>query len=967
MNVRLVSITVLIVSLQAAATPAQVDEGLADYTLASWTTRDGLPSNFVGALAQDAAGYLWVGTSSGLARFDGVRFITSEAIGRVGISALLVGRDGALWVGLRQGRGIGRLQGGQLRQFDGHDGLAGDAITGLVEDTDGRIWASSDSGLFRLTGDRWQAMPLSEDVAPTSVQSLRLARSGAVVAGTTKGLYHRRAGVDHFDLIDTFDDAGRGILDIAEDEHGRFWVPDSGTGFRQLGEAPPTVRPVEEARGNRVLRDHLGNLWVGTTAALLRVRPGGHASTRTGIFGGRSLFEDREGNLWVGTVEGLFRLSLRRVTVVGNIGLVSSLEATPDGSVWVVTSEGLLRYPTKTAGLRGERQFVPGGRVRAIHADPAGALWLATDTRLVRLVAGRPADIWRLDRIGSDEINALLPANDGRLWLSTRSRGLLSWRAGNLEPIPALGAARVALRGLDREGRVWFVSDSGRLGVLDRHGRVRFFGVGDGLGSGPYQVVYQDNRGRVWVGGGEGVSRFDDGRFIMLRFFNPLQSVSAIMESNDGDLWFGTSEGLAVVEREELDTAIRSPSHVTRFGVYDVSDGLAGLTGIFGLPNAVRARDGRLWFISGRGINIINPQPLKDWTKPASLTIENVSIDDRPLERTASPLRLPAGAERLQIDYGAIELSSPQKMRYRYTLEGFDAEWIEAGTRRQAVYTQLPPRRYRFHVVATNLTDPWNEATAVWDFSVAPPIYRAPWFAAVIAVTLLAGTWGFWQLRHRRSRKTFALLLAERVRMSRELHDTLLQSLVGIAWQFEAIANRLEPASPVRQQLTALRKQVQQYIHEARESIWNLRSPAVHAGDLVAALRDSCERTLDGVHDNFTFAVEGTPYPCAPNVERQLLRIGHEALLNAARHARANSIQLFLDYRPDRILMCVSDDGCGFDVDDVRQRRNGHLGLITMAERAREAGGDLSIDSVIGVGTRIAVEVPTSRSGGEVS
>ena len=139
------------------------------------------------------------------------------------------------------------------------------------------------------------------------------------------------------------------------------------------------------------------------------------------------------------------------------------------------------------------------------------------------------------------------------------------------------------------------------------------------------------------------------------------------------------------------------------------------------------------------------------------------------------------------------------------------------------------------------------------------------------------------------------------------------------------------------------------------------------SSDLVAALRDSCERTLDGVHDNFTFAVEGTPYPCAPNVERQLLRIGHEAHLNAARHARANSIQLFLDYRPGRILMCESDDGCGFDVDDVRERRNGHLGLITMAERAREAGGDLSINSVIGVGTRIAVEVPASRSGGEVS
>ncbi len=312
---------------------------------------------------------------------------------------------------------------------------------------------------------------------------------------------------------------------------------------------------------------------------------------------------------------------------------------------------------------------------------------------------------------------------------------------------------------------------------------------------------------------------------------------------------------------------------------------------------------------------------------------------------------LPARSSRLQIDYTEVNLTSPLRTNFRYKLEGFDADWITAGTRRQAYYTNLPPRPYRFVVVARNSEGMPLSETA-WEFAIAPMFYQTRWFsAAIVALVAFAG-WGAWRLRLRQVRREFSLLLHERTRLSREIHDTLLQSLVGIALQFDALAGELPAAAGrTREHLVRMRKQVEEHIREARHSIWNLRSPTLRRRDLGTALRAFAEQATESAGIAVDVEVNGTPPRRVPRVEEQLLRIGQEAISNAVRHSGASRIQVRLDYRPDDVVLSVADDGRGFDLARTESEPNGHYGLITMKERAAEIGGTLSIESRAPAGT----------------
>jgi signal transduction histidine kinase len=327
--------------------------------------------------------------------------------------------------------------------------------------------------------------------------------------------------------------------------------------------------------------------------------------------------------------------------------------------------------------------------------------------------------------------------------------------------------------------------------------------------------------------------------------------------------------------------------------------------------------------------------------------------------RASSPIILPARTSRLQIEYATLNLTTPLKTRFRYRLDGFDADWIDAGARRQAPYTNLPPRRYRFLVQADNSEGTWG-SPAELDFSIAPVFYQTRWFALVGVVALGAMIWAAWGIRLRRVHKEFALILGERVRLSREIHDTLLQSLVGIALQCDAIAADVDDASSTgaRGQLVRMRKQVEEYIREARQSIWDLRSAKLERRDLAAALREIGERATLGTSIQFEFAVTGVPDHCSTKVEEQLLRIGQEAVLNAIRHAQASRVRMELRYENGSVVLHVSDDGRGFDPERAIDTAGGHYGLTTMKERAAALGAMLRIDSGRGRGTAVETVVP---------
>jgi signal transduction histidine kinase len=355
-------------------------------------------------------------------------------------------------------------------------------------------------------------------------------------------------------------------------------------------------------------------------------------------------------------------------------------------------------------------------------------------------------------------------------------------------------------------------------------------------------------------------------------------------------------------------------------------------------------------------LTIVNPTTLKSDRAETPVRIEEITADDRGVEITPKAV-LSAGTNRLQIGYSAIELTSVEKVRFRYRLDGFDAAWIEAGRQRQAVYTQLPARSYRFVVQATNHDGSWSEPGAVWQFAITPMFYETAWFATMVITSLALIGWATWRFHIRRVRQQFALVLSERVRMSRELHDTLLQSLVGVAVQVGTVADALESSSPARQQIIRIRERVEEYIRDARQSIWNLRAPVLASRDLSSSLRCVGERAIGERPIALEIATVGEPVKYASEVEEQLLRIGQEAILNAALHADPTRIHIALQYSDDSLRLSVSDDGGGFDVAHAFANADGHYGLITMKERAEAAGGRLDISSTPSTGTSVVVAV----------
>jgi len=397
---------------------------------------------------------------------------------------------------------------------------------------------------------------------------------------------------------------------------------------------------------------------------------------------------------------------------------------------------------------------------------------------------------------------------------------------------------------------------------------------------------------------------------------------------------------------------------LTGYGIYDAANGLAGVP--LGSAAAARSIDGSLWFAIGGNLTVVDPKQLARERGHAEspARIVGVSVDDQPTA-PASTSTLAAGARKLQIDYTPIRLTSPRQTRFRYRLDGFDREWVDAGGRRQAYYTNLAPGQYVFRVQANDNGAAWSAPETQWAFTLQPAFSQTIWFYGLCGVGILLAAWGAAQTRVWILKGQFAATLAERTRLSREVHDTMLQSLVGIALKVQAIARRCEPhASEQQSQLVALRRQVEQHIREARQAVLDLRSPMLEVGDLATALTEIGRRIESGPTRVEVSAESIDALP--PAAEGELLRIGQEAITNAARHAGAARIRVDLRQQSDQVLLRVTDDGRGFDVDAMLSAAAGHYGLTGMRERAARVGGSLTVRSSSD-GTFVEAIVPRGR------
>lgn len=937
-------------------TPAAGSPSVNDYTLTSWTQYDGLPAARVWAITQDRDGYIWIGTDAGLVRFDGVEFVAWRDLSdlplpRREVTALYSARDGSLWVGFGIHGGIARMRTGGIELYGEAEGIVSGFVTFITEDRHGTIWAGGLGGLHGFDGSRWKHL------GPQS--------------GLPEG-----PGVERY-----------------RDADGNLWFAHAAGLFRQVGrdtfQADPApavfgstlTRAVLDASASTwrsaqyrfsLLQDRRGSVWIGTGGRGLWIGRGmsgpdlpviDNVTAQDGLSSDvvQALFEDREGHVWVGTQSGLHQFSRRRVTAVSVPGLVRAVEATSDGSIWAGTYDGVVQL-SETA-----EQPVPPvagmlGTVTALHGDKHGRLWVATLDSIGRYADGRFTALPLPASAAFSWVSALTTDLRGDLWICDMYRGIFRWRNGRLdlfEALPAENRDTVYTVYTDAAGNVWIGFTDGKLGVIHADHTFRLYDSITRLG-GVVNVMYQDSGGALWVGASDGLSRFHDGRFTTATHRAsgmPVDSVSTVVEDGKGNLWVGTRSGILSFRPDEFDQLEHDPDHQVEYRLYDRFDGVLSMPVRLGNPVGTRAADGRLWFVTGGGAVVIDPGQLVEEQTPPPVRIEAVHVDGRPVA-PASPLPLPSGSSLLRISYTALTYASPAKTQFLYRLEGFDADWIGPETRREALYAGLPAGDYRFQVMARNNRGVWNRDGAVLELSVPPPFYQAGWFYVFGGIMLVSVLLGAWKIREVQIHRRYALILAERARLSREIHDTLLQSLVGVALQFDVLAGSLDGApDQAKRRLRSIRKDVEEYIREARESIWSLRSRP-SGRSLATVLRETCEhlaRDTDLVPD---FSVAGTPCQVSTVAEEHLVRICREAVTNVLRHAEARRLEVALQYESDSILLRVHDDGRGFDASRPIDDAGGHLGLVSMKERAESVGGGVDIVSSREAGTEVRVRLP---------
>ena len=1005
----------------SGAFATEVFGDLIQYPHAAWTAGDGLHGR-IQSIVQTSDGYLWLATEFGLVRFDGVRFVPSGTgagppVPSAEIFSLLAARDGTLWIGTLNGL-VGWHEGKVIEYPE----LAGKSVVALLEDQTGTVWAGGPGNLCAIRQRKIQC----SQVEGGGDRAVLYGDRGNVVyslyedgdrrlwAGTELGLWQWTPGPPH-----RFDAQPITVRQaLVQGEQGRGLIAITGREDRVLrqsgpdGMAPyqiPVVRPPVTAEG--LLRDHRDALWIGTIQhGLLRVQNGtvtqfSHDNGLTGDFVS-TLFEDREGNIWVGTINGLDRFREPAVSTIStNQGLstpAGCVLAARDGSLWIGSYVGLNRWrqgrmtlyratplPRSTAArehearsgrIKATEMTDPGLRdnqITSLFEDPRGRIWVGTLNGGVSWfehgrftpVRGMPVGI--ATAIFAD-------AHEG-VWICYSAFGLFHVIGGTVvESVPwpwsqQERSPQVSAIVPDSLGGLWLGFLTGGIAYF-KDGQVHnSFSRKDGLGSDRIWNLYIDHKGTLWASTEGGLSRIRDGRVTTLTTKNglPCNAVHWLIEDDTFSLWLNTACGLLRIDRVELNAWESDSAPSIRPIVFDRADEIATHATAPFSPVVTKSGDGKLWFVHWDGVTAIDPPHLPINRVVPPVHIEQIIADGK-IHFPTSGLRLPAQLRDLTIDYTALSLMDPEKVRFRYKLEGQDRDWREVLNIRRVQYSNLAPGSYRFRVTAANNSGVWNEQGAALDFSIAPAYWQTTWFRAACFAAFLAVLWALYQLRLRQIAQAFNARLEERVaersRIARDLHDTLLQSFQGLLLRFHTV-HELLPTRPTdaKEILGSAIDQTAQAITEGRDVVQGLRASAVETNDLAVAITRLGEELSAeaGSHTSVGLGVEveGTARTLRPIVRDEIYRIAGEALRNAIRHAEAKRIEVELRYDERQLRVRVRDDGKGIDPAFLTaEGRAGHFGLHGMRERAKLMGGRLTVWTAPDSGTEIELSIPAANA-----
>jgi signal transduction histidine kinase/ligand-binding sensor domain-containing protein len=994
--VRAIPLALLVCSFCGAAWPQAPDLALRQLNHRVFTVTDGAPSD-IGALAQTADGTLWIGGRAGLTRFDGARFVSypgpsEEPLHGTNVSSLLAAPDGGLWIGFRPS-GASLLKDGRVTRWGTADGLPDGTVQQFALEKDGTLWVAARLGLARFDGERWEAVAGEAEIG--AVYGVLVDRSGTVWVATVNGLLARAAGERVFRAIDqrVYSDAGGGLLTAAAD--GTVWAAADDALVRvdrpliRRDDGDVTVRGTT---GGPLLFDAAGNLWGSErgTRSLLRVArydlgaqaqqdgfvspppfPPGEDASSGRVF---ALLEDRERNVWVGANNGLHRFSRGVVARdVAPVCLQYAFTAAPfvageDGALWVACDDGSAAYVDEIRdGITVSRQLSPVFTVA--YRDAEGTVWFAGPDALAHLEGGRLVTAPMPANVQGRPIQALLRDAAGGMWVSVVRRGTFrvvdgEWSEnGGLDALPRAAAY---VQTADVDGSLWLGYTDNRIARVNG-GAVQMFDAVHGLEVGNVLAILAHDA-EIWVGGELGFARFDGARFVSIRSTSgePFKGVSGIVKARNGDLWLNTVGGIVRVDRDEIDRVLEYPDNRVEGETFNHLDGVPGTAvQLRPQPSAIETSDGRIWFSTTGGIVSIAATQLVRNTLPPPVTIWSVTSGSERYANRGAELHLPVHTTDVQIEYSAGSLTVPERVRFRYKLEGSDRDWQSVGSRREALYTNLGPGRYTFRVTAANNDGVWNDVGAAIGFTIAPAFYQTGLFYALCAVLCAAMLVGLYRVRMRtvaaQIRGRLEARLSERERIARELHDTLLQGMQGLIWRFQAAADSISPHEPARQMLEQSLDRADQLLGESRDRVKDLRPAARGLADLAEALAAEGKQFAQAHAAAFRVSVQGASRELHPIVREEGFLIGREALSNAFRHARAGDIEAEVTYGAAALHIRIRDDGQGISSGVLDAGgRPGHFGLIGMRERAKKLGAHLEVWSRAGAGTEVDLRVPAS-------
>jgi ligand-binding sensor domain-containing protein len=962
----------------SAAYAIDPDRAMSQYIRDHWGTEQGFPRGPVYAITRASDGYLWIGTDAGLFRFDGWNFSLVKDSSRAFATACVLGiipdNDGGLWLRMRD------LSALRYRHGTFENPLARPVTDSYISamsrgNHGGLLVARMEHGAFEYQSGTFKMLAPANNLPRSPVMALAQTPEGTIWIGTRDAGLYRLSANRSSSIAQGLPDPK--INCLLPDGDRELWVGTdnglvrwNGTELTLAG-IPATLNRFQALA---LVKDRDGNLWVGTDSrGLLRVNRHGVSSFEGSEHSGvavTALFEDREGNLWLGSASGIERIR------DGAFVTYSHSEGLPaDGSTPVfVDAESRMWFAPAGGGLWWSKDGLHGHVTEAgldkdvvySIAGGNGDLWLGRQrgglTRLRFEGGSFTAKTWaQADGLAQNSVYAVYQTRNGDVWAGTLSGGVSRFQNGKFTSYTsATGLASNTVSSIleTADGTMWFATPSGLSAFSKGHWHT--WTKADGLPSENLNSLLEDSAGTLWIGTASGLAFRGPGGFQVPAGGPPSlrEQILGMAEDRFGSLWLATSNHVLRVKRNKLVQGDLADGDIREYGL---ADGLRGLEGVKRHRSVVADASGRIWFSMNQGISVVDPGRLRASSTPAIVQIQTISADGRSIQMHG-PVHVPAAPKRIVFGLAGLSLSVPERVRFRYTLEGYDHGWSEPTAAREAAYTNLGPGPYRLRVVASNPDGVWNNAEAAIAFDIAPLFWQAWWFRVTAVVAFALAFLALYRLRlHQFTRQLnirFEERLAERTRIAQELHDTLLQGFLSASMQLHIAADQVSADSPAKRQLNHILQLMGQVIEDGRSALKGLRSSQATSLGLEQAFSQIRQELSVQTEVSFRVIVEGRPRSLRPLLRDEVYRIGREALVNAFRHSQAKRIEMELEYSTRHLRVLVRDNGCGIDPLVVRSGREAHWGLPGMRERAERIGARFDVWSSATAGTEVELSVP---------